>query len=80
MKIVVHEFTMGDVDDPMLYAAQPLWDWENSEQGQWVMSSAIETPTYHLGGDPYQWGHVIRITANLNEKDVTYFKLKWGNK
>lgn len=78
MKIVVHEFLMGDVDDPMIYAAEPLYKWEQSEQGQWVMQNAIETPTYYVGGDPYHWGHVVRITANLDEKNVTYFKLKWG--
>lgn len=42
------------------------------------MQNAIETPTYYVGGDPYHWGHVVRITANLDEKNVTYFKLKWG--
>jgi hypothetical protein len=35
--ICVHEFTMGDVEDPDLYAAQPLIEWEKSESGQWVM-------------------------------------------
>ena len=26
-KIVVHKFSVGDVEDPDLYAAQPLWEW-----------------------------------------------------
>ena len=38
--VVVHEFPMGDVEDPDLYAAQPLWDWQNSEAGAWVMEHA----------------------------------------
>jgi len=37
--IVVHEFLMGDVEDPDLYAADPLIKWEQSEIGQWVMKN-----------------------------------------
>ena len=31
--VTVHQFTMGDVDDPQLYAAEPLLNWQNSESG-----------------------------------------------
>ena len=44
-EIVVHEFTMGDVDDPDLYAGEPLWQWQQSEEGQWIMDHAVETPS-----------------------------------
>ena len=29
-EVVVHEFILGDVEDPDLYAAQPLYEWEHS--------------------------------------------------
>ena len=41
--VVVHRFRMGDVEDPDLYAAQPLWEWQSSEMGKWVMERAVDT-------------------------------------
>ena len=37
--ICVHEFPMGDVEDPDLYAAQPIWEWQESEAAGllWLM-------------------------------------------
>ena len=45
--VVVHRFRMGDVEDPDLYAAQPLWEWQESEMGAWVMKHAVQTPEWH---------------------------------
>ena len=30
--VIVHRFKIGDVEDPVLYAAQPLYDFEKSER------------------------------------------------
>jgi hypothetical protein len=76
-RIVFHTFTMGDVDDPELYAAQPLWEWQQTEQGQWVMSHCAD-PRYEIIPDAMSWGHRIRIYGEVAEKDATFFKLKWG--
>jgi hypothetical protein len=75
--IVVHSFTMGDVDDPDLYAAQPLWEWENSEVGQWVMENAVETPMWQRQLDYSTYGTRYVITAKLKDADHTYFLLKY---
>ena len=32
--LVVHEFTLGDVDDPEIYAAVPLYEWQLSDAGK----------------------------------------------
>lgn len=76
--LVVHKFTVSDVDDPMLYAAEPLYNWEHSECGQWVMSHAVETPSWHQHVDYNQMGNVFIIRARLKAKDATFFRLKWG--
>jgi hypothetical protein len=78
MKITVHRFTMGDVEDPDLYAAQPIWEWEQSEAGQWVMTNATETPTWHRGINHMTYGYCYEIRAQLKDQDVTFFKLKWA--
>jgi len=75
--ICVHEFTMGDVDDPDLYAAQPLWEWEKSESGQWVIAHAVQTPYWIRQIDHSSYGHQYRIMARLSEPNQTFFRLKF---
>jgi len=76
-KITVHDFTMGDVDDPEIYAAQPLYEWQQTDKGRWVMANSQEIPSYHIGPDPISMGYKIRISAVLREEDLTYFYLRW---
>ena len=76
--IVVHEFSMGDVEDPDLYAAQPLHEWEKSEQGQWIMKNACDTPTWHRMADQVTYGYKYRITAKLMGPALTEWLLKYG--
>jgi hypothetical protein len=77
VKVLLHSFRMGDVDDVELYAAQPLWEWQQTEHGKWVMQHA-EDPTYSVSADPYNFGYRIAVHGLLLEKDYTYFALKWG--
>ena len=76
--ITAHTFTMGDVDDFEIYVAQPLWEWQKSEMGKWVMEHAVEAPTWHRQTDYHNYGHRVAITAKLKGKDHTYWQLKWG--
>ena len=76
--ITVHEFSMGDVEDPDLYAAQPLYDWEHSEQGQWVMRNAVDTPAWHRIADHNTFGYKYQITAKLTGPALTEWLLRYG--
>jgi len=78
-EIVVHTFNQGDVDDPDLYAAEPLWNWQNSDQGTWVMKNALETPVWHRMADPQSFGHKYIITATFAEKKLTEYYLRFGD-
>lgn len=75
--IIVHEFTMGDVEDPDLYAAQPLWEFEKSEKGQWVTAHALESPIWQRQIDYTTFGYRYKVAARLTEQDITYFLLKY---
>lgn len=77
--VVVHEFSMGDVEDPDLYAAQPLHEWEKSEKGQWIMKNACDTPTWHRMADQVTYGYRYRITAKLMGPALTEWLLRYGN-
>jgi hypothetical protein len=75
--IVVHRFKVGDVDDPEIYAAQPLWEWEQSEAGKWIKEHAIEVPQWHRRDDPMAWHTHFAITAKLKDKDFIIWVLKY---
>jgi len=78
--VCVHEFKMGDVDDVEIYAAEPIWKWQQTEAGKWVMENAFEPPYWIRQSDYATWGHVYRIMARLSEQNETFWTLKWGNK
>jgi hypothetical protein len=77
--VIVHRFKVGDVEDPDLYAAEPLINWQKSEMGEWVMSHALEVPVWHRLQTPMDYHFTYAITAKLASKDFTYWTLKWGN-
>ena len=79
-KIIVHRFRMGDVEDPDLYAAQPLFEWQNSEVGKWIMEHSVETPMWHRQRDVANYGHMYAVEAWLKGSDHTFWQLKWGQK
>lgn len=76
-RITFHTFTMGDVDDVEIYAAQPLWEWQQSEQGQWVMANCAE-PKYSIGPDGHSWGHRVSVYGEVDDSAATFFQLKWS--
>jgi hypothetical protein len=76
--VVVHEFSLGDVEDPDLYAAEPLIAWEKSDLGQWVMKNSCDTPTWHRMADPVSMGFKYRITAKLTGAALTEWLLRYG--
>jgi len=79
-ELVVHQFSMADVEDPDLYAAQPLYDWEKSDQGQWVMKHAVETPSWYRIADPLSMGYKYQIRAKLMGPSLTEWLLRYGDK
>ena len=78
--VTVHKFTMGDVEDPDLYAAQPLHEWENSDIGQWVMNNACDTPTWYRYADPVSYGYKYEIRAKFMGSALTEWLLRNGGR
>ena len=75
--VAVHSINMGDVEDPDLYVAQPIYEWQESEVGQWVMEHAVEKPFWHRVMEPMLMGYKYHIVARLKEPDELYWTLKW---
>jgi len=78
--VCVYEFNVGDVEDPEIYAAGPICDWQESESGKWVLEHAVEKPYYIQALDYTTWGHRYKIMARLSEQNQIFWTLKWGNK
>ena len=68
---------MGDVEDPELYAAQPLYEWQQTTQGQWVMAHCTD-PQYVIRGDDHTWGYKVFIYGEVEDQLATEYYLKWG--
>ena len=77
-KILVHKFNMGDVEDPELYAAGPILSFEKTDKGQWLHNHSVEQMAYDIVTDFDTYGYKCLIHAWLEEKDLTYYQLKWG--
>jgi hypothetical protein len=76
-KVVVHKFDLRDVEDPDIYAAGPMFDWERSEAGQFVFKHAVAPPEWHRHMDPMWMGYRYVITAELEKKKLSEFYLKF---
>ena len=46
---LVKEIQMGDVDDPYLYAAFPISEWERTEEYQWLKSQLPDGEDMEIG-------------------------------
>jgi hypothetical protein len=79
VKVIMGSFRLGDVEDPEIYAAGPLMEWQDSEKGQWCLENSISDPYYSVTQDYNSWGYIVKITGELMEKDYTYFTLRWGS-
>jgi len=75
--MILHSFNMGDVEDPYLYAAFPISEWQNTEHGKWVMENALEPPVFNIDVDPWKYGYRVTIVGELKPEAATFFKLKY---
>ena len=78
MITVVHKIAMGDVEDPELYAAEPIIKFERTEKGQWLHEHSYKEMVFNIRPNPETYGWMVVISAWLNERDLTFYKLKWG--
>lgn len=77
-KVVVHRFRLGDVDDPDIYAAQPIYEWQQSDAGKFVMENACSLPSI-LNQVCYDSLHTeYAIIAELEKKKLSEFYLRFG--
>jgi hypothetical protein len=77
-EVIVHKINMGDVEDPDLMVAEPIWQWQQTPAGKFVMENAVIKPMWRRVPNPMTWGHTYVIIAELEAKKLTEFYLRWG--
>jgi hypothetical protein len=75
--VLVHTFRLSDVEDPEIYAAEPIWEWQQSPAGCWVMEHSVTQPYWTQRIDYHSYGYEFTIIARLSEADAVFFKLKY---
>ena len=75
--MILHSFTIGDVEDPYLYAAFPISEWQHTEHGKWIMENVTEQPVFNIEVDQQQYGYRVTITGKLKPEAETFFRLKY---
>ena len=76
-QVIVHSIMMGDVEDPDLYVADPIYKWQQTDEGKWVMEKSVQKPMWVRNIDQNSWGYRYDIVAYLDGPDLTYWKLKY---
>ena len=74
---VVHTISISDFEDPDLVVAEPIYQWEQTEAGKWIMENSVPTPSWHRNTDYGTYGYQYQIRAYLTHKQLTYYKLKY---
>jgi hypothetical protein len=77
MQLELTRLRVTNVDDPAVYAAEPLYEWLQTEQGRYCQKHFANL-TYHLFTDVDGYGHVCVVTADVDPGvALTGYLLKW---
>ena len=74
-KYILHEFVLGDVEDPEIYCADPIIKWQETDYGKWCMKVA-EDITYNITPNPHIYGYKVTLIGNVSGKHATFLALK----
>lgn len=77
VRYIVHQFNVGDVEDPDLIMANAVYEWQSTEKGKYVMSNSAPKPCWNRDIDHNTYGYRYTITAYFTPKQLTYFKLRF---
>lgn len=75
--ILVKEIVIGDCEDPYLYAAGPVSEWERTEEAEYVKAHSTQQLVFYCDASAEMFGFVIRIYAELEGEALTYYRLKY---
>lgn len=78
MRVVFHAFVMRYEDDPEIFVAQPIYEWQQTPQGKWVMQHA-QNVTWTKQLDVASMGHKVLIYGDLEPRLATEYFLRYDD-
>jgi hypothetical protein len=66
---------MGDVEDVEIYAAEPIYQWQQTPEGKFCMEKATDIHWVTVV-DHMIFGHRVKIIGTLSDKHATFWALK----
>jgi len=75
--VCVFRFSVGDVEDPDMFAGLKIYEWQKTDCGRWAMEHAVGEPYWIRMMDPTSYGYSYNVMARLTESDNTFFELKF---
>ena len=76
-EMIVYRFEVDWDLDVTIAAAAPIYEWEQSEAGKWVMEHAVEIPRWERFEDVHGFTVKFAVVARLAEQDQIVFRLKF---
>jgi hypothetical protein len=77
IEYIVHSIKMGDVEDPDLFVAEPIYNWQQTEAGKYVMKNSKPAPMWVRTVDYNSYGQLYAIKAYFTPHQLTYYKLRF---
>ena len=67
---------MGDVEDPEIYIAQPIYEFQQTDKGRWMMEHGQDSK-YQYAADFECYGYKVVLYGEVEDKLATEYYLKW---
>lgn len=68
---------MGDVEDPDIMVGEPIYKWQETDAGKYVMENSAPRPMWRREADYTNYGFMYHIFAYFTPEQLTYYKLKY---
>jgi hypothetical protein len=76
-EIVAHVFSLEGGTDIEVYMAEPIWNWQQSEAGKFIMENSVEQPAVKTQADFGTYSVKCAILAKLEKKKLVEYYLKF---
>lgn len=77
-RVLVYEASLGDCDDPDVYASGAIGEYLNTKEGKWIYENCggdHELMWYTIAIDEPSYGFKVHLYCNMDERQLTYWKL-----
>jgi hypothetical protein len=76
-EIVVHRFSLSEDVDEAVYMAEPIYQWQQTEAGKFIMNNAEDAPKIQSHFEYQSFSKQIAILAKLEKKKLTEYYLRF---